>query len=82
MQLRRQPGGRQRGVDVEFPGALRGADQLGLERERFLVLTPFAPAGGIEVATPDDAMRHLGFRAPEIASPEARMQAYSLWTTT
>ena len=24
---------------------------------------------------------YLGFRAPEIASPEARMQAYSLWTT-
>jgi CPA1 family monovalent cation:H+ antiporter len=24
---------------------------------------------------------YLGFRAPEIASPEARMQAYGLWTT-
>ena len=24
---------------------------------------------------------YLGFRAPEIASPEGRMQAYSLWTT-
>ena len=24
---------------------------------------------------------YLGFRAPEIASPESRMQAYSLWTT-
>src|SRR6185503_4751641 len=24
---------------------------------------------------------YLGFRAPEISSPESRMQAYSLWTT-
>jgi CPA1 family monovalent cation:H+ antiporter len=46
-------------------GAFVPADQLGVSAVLAVV------ACGV----------YLGFRAPEIASPESRMQAYSLWTT-